>query len=132
MARASRSNAGRAGWAAEPEAGDDKRSSFEYDRVGVEVGVWGPGPAESEGAHYAVVYDGALVSLYVEGTLADSAAIDGPLAARTGAFAVARASNQSAYFFKGALDEIAVYGRALGVAEIAEHAAFALQPKRAR
>jgi hypothetical protein len=108
----------------EAEAQDDARSSFEYDRIGVEVGVWGPMPAEAIWAHYAAVVDGETATLYVDGTLTDAAPVDGMTTARSGPFAVARASNESAYYFKGALDELAVYARALGVAEIAAHAAF--------
>ena len=112
----------------EAEEQDNERSSFEYDRVGVEVAVWGPVPAEGVWAHYAVVYDGSNVALYVAGTLTDTASADGATTLRTGPFAVARASNEDAFYFKGAIDEIAVYARPLSVAEIAAHAAFANNP----
>ena len=81
-------------------------------------------PDEGVWAHYAAVVDAISVSLYVAGTFASSEPITGPITARTVPFTVARASNESAYFFKGELDELAVYPRALSVAEVAAHAAL--------
>lgn len=115
----------------EAEAGDAARSSFELDRIGAEISVWGPQPEPSVWTHFAAVSDGGTITLYVDGTQADSRAIDGAMTARSGLFAIGRASNEPARFFKGALDEIAVYPRALGIAEVVAHATFGrvLQPK---
>jgi len=115
----------------EAEEGDAARSSFELDRIGAEISVWGPVPETSLWTHFAAVSDGASITLYVGGTQAGSGAIDGVMTARTGPFAVGRASNEPARYFKGALDEIAVYPRALGIAEVVEHATFGrvLQPR---
>jgi hypothetical protein len=108
----------------EPGGQDSARSAFEYDRPGTDLGLWGPLSPESQWGHYAATYDGAMATLYVDGTVADSAAVGGSIAPRTGAFAVARSSESNGFYFKGALDEIAVYPRALGAADVARH--FAL------
>ena len=109
----------------EPGTGDSPRSAFEYDRPGTDLGIWGPLTAESKWGHYVAVYDGTKATIYVDGTLADSAAVTGHIGPRTGAFAVARSSDNDGFYFKGALDEIAVYPRALGAKDIARHFAFA-------
>jgi hypothetical protein len=105
----------------EPGGEDNARSAFEYDSVGSETGLFGPLPPESVWAYYVAVYDGTNVTLYVDATLADTRKIQGIPLARTGTFAVARASNGGLTFFKGALDELAIYARALTLAEISKH-----------
>jgi hypothetical protein len=115
-----------------PEAadGDAAVSSFELDRVGAEISVWGPAPEDSVWTHYAAASDGSMVTLYVAGTQVDSRAIDGAMTPRSGPFAVGRASSEDARYFKGVIDEVAVYPRALGIGEIVSHATFGrvLQP----
>jgi hypothetical protein len=114
----------------EAEGEDAARSSFELDRVGAEISVWGPEPEPSIWTHYAAASDGSMVTLYVAGTQVDSRAIDGAMTPRSGPFAVGRASNENARYFKGAIDEVAIYPRALGIGEIVSHATFGrvLQP----
>jgi hypothetical protein len=107
-----------------PSAGDSPRSVFEYDLPAADLGISGPLPAEATRAHYAAVYDGANATLYVSGTLANSSVVAAGVLARTGPFAVARASDGGASFFKGALDELAIYPRALSAAVIARHFGF--------
>jgi hypothetical protein len=109
----------------EPAAPDSPRSVFEYDRPMADLGTWGPLPAESAWGYYVAVYDGHTVLLYVDGVLASSSAVTGSIAARTGAFAVARGSDSDGFYFKGALDELAIYPRALGADTIARHFSFA-------
>jgi hypothetical protein len=103
-----------------PGSGDAARSAFEYDAPGDETGLWGDLPKASQWDYYVAVYDGSTVTLYVDATLADSKPTKALLAARVGPFTVARASDGGA-FFKGALDEIAIYGRALSASEIVRH-----------
>jgi hypothetical protein len=110
-----------------PGSGDAARSAFEYDAPGDETGLWGDLPKASQWAYYVAVYDGSAVTLYVDATLADSKPTEALLAARMGPFTVARASDGGA-FFKGALDEIAIYGRALGASEIVRHFELASAP----
>jgi hypothetical protein len=105
----------------EPDGQDSARSAFEYDSPGIETGLFGPLPPESKWAYYVAVYDGVIVTLYVDATLADTRPIEGSMSARSGTFAVARASNGGLTFFKGGLDELAIYGRALTLAEIVKH-----------
>jgi hypothetical protein len=114
----------------EAEDGDSALSAFELDRVGAEISVWGPQPEASVWTHYAAVSNGSIITLYVAGTQVASRAIDGAMTPRSGPFAVGRASNEAARYFKGAMDEVAVYPRALGIAEIVSHATFGrgLQP----
>ena len=109
----------------EPGAGDFPRTVFEYDLPAADLGVSGPVPAEASWAHFAAVYDGGNASLYVNGTLADTALVAAGVLARTGPFSVAHASDAGASYFKGAVDEVAVYPRALTVADLARHVAFA-------
>lgn len=106
----------------EPANQDSARSAFEYDTPGADLGLWGQLGAESVWTHYVAVYDGAQAFLYVDAVLADMAAVASAITERTGPFAVA--SDGSSSFFKGELDEIAVYPRALTQKDIARHSAF--------
>jgi hypothetical protein len=108
----------------EPAAGEAPRSVFERDRPANDVGIFGPVGKVSAWAHYAAVFDGVTATLYVNGTLASTGMAPGNIASRKTPFAVARATN-GANFFKGALDEIAVYPRALDAAAIAKHVVLA-------
>jgi hypothetical protein len=108
----------------EPAAGETGRSVFERDRPAHDVGIFGAIPKPSVWAHYVAVFDGMTVSIYVNGTLSDTGAAPGNLSPRATPFAVARATG-GANFFKGALDEIAVYAHPLTPAAIAKHFAFA-------
>jgi hypothetical protein len=107
----------------EPAQGDAARSVFERDRPAADLGVWGGLGKASVWAHYVAVFDGQSVALYVNGSLANTVAASGNLAARKTPFSVARGAGD-ANFFKGALDEIAIYPTALEPAAIARH--FAL------
>lgn len=108
----------------EPGAGDFARSAFEYDQIGVEVGLLGTMPAEGEWAHYVATFDGLTATLYVNGTLEDSAPVTGSVTARAGSFSVGRSSGAGDTYFRGVLDELAVYPRALGLVEVATHYAL--------
>jgi hypothetical protein len=110
----------------EPSAQDYAHSAFEYDSLVAEVGTYGPLPTESVWAHYVATFDGSTVALFVDGTLASMKSIAAPIVARSGPFVVARAANEAARFFTGAMDEIAVYGRVLGPGRIAAHFEIAM------
>ena len=112
----------------EPGGQDAARSAFEYDSPGNETGLWGTLPPASAWAYYVVAYDGSALSLYVNATLDDSAMPSATPAARSGPFTVGRASNPSETFFKGALDEIAIYDHAISAKEIVRHFELAAEP----
>jgi hypothetical protein len=105
----------------EPGGQDAARSAFEYDSPGSETGLWGTLPAELAWGYYVAVFDGMNATLYIDGTLAETRKIQGAPAARSGTFSVGRASNGGLTFFKGSLDELAIYGRALTLAEVTLH-----------
>lgn len=104
----------------EPGSGESARSVFEYDRPAVDLGLWGDVVAEANWGHYVAVFDGAQALFYVNGTLADTEPVSGAFSARTGPFTVGRSTGTDS-FFKGALDEIAVYPRALSAKIISRH-----------
>jgi hypothetical protein len=102
-------------------------TSFEYDVPAAEqYGLQGPLSAVSTYAHYVAVFDGTAASLYVDGTMASSKMVTGTIAARTSEFSVGRESASGKYYFSGAIDEIAVYDKALTAAKIIKHRDVAL------
>jgi hypothetical protein len=68
--------------------------------------------------HLAATYDGATVRLYVNGTLVRSTAASGAIVAGTGALRIGGNSIRGEWF-RGYIDEVRVYSRALTAAEIA-------------
>src|SRR5205085_4077663 len=67
--------------------------------------------------HLAAAWDGTTLRLYVNGTQAGSVAASATLAASTGAFTIGGNSIWGEYF-KGLIDEVRVYNRALAPSEI--------------
>jgi hypothetical protein len=67
--------------------------------------------------HLAATWDGSTLRLYVNGTLAASRAATGTLPNSTGPLRIGGTS-VAKQFFKGLIDEVRVYNRALGQAEI--------------
>ena len=76
-------------------------------------------------SHLATTYDGSYVRLYVNGTLASSTAVTGAMAASTG---VLHLGGNSVWgeWFAGLIDEVRVYNRALGAAEVQQDMATAV------
>ena len=107
----------------EPAQNETARSVFERDRPGNDLGIFGAVTKAGAWGQYVAVYDGFDATLYVNGTLASSTPAPGNLAPRKTAFAVGRSASGS-NFFKGAIDEIAIYARALDAATIAKHYAL--------
>jgi hypothetical protein len=68
-------------------------------------------------SHLATTYDGTTLRLYVNGVLAGSRAVAGPLLTSTGALRIGGNSVWGEYF-AGRIDEVRLYNRALAVAEI--------------
>jgi hypothetical protein len=112
----------------EPTTGDSARSVLEYDRPMADLGIWGPVTDPSRYGHYVAVFDGDQIALYVDGTLSDSAPVPSSFVARTVPFTVARAAGVDGSYFKGALDELAIYAHALDSVQVAAHYAFARSP----
>ena len=67
--------------------------------------------------HLATTYDGSLLRLYVNGSLASSSAVSGAMAASTG---LLRLGGNSIWgeWFAGLIDEVRVYDRALSASEV--------------
>jgi PKD repeat protein len=72
------------------------------------AGVW---------THLAATYDGSMIRLYVNGTLAVSQAASGAVTSSTGALRIGGNSVWSEWF-AGLIDEVRVYDRALTAGEI--------------
>jgi len=67
--------------------------------------------------HVAVSYDGATLRLYVNGVQAGAQALTGPIATSTGSLRIGGNAVWGEYF-KGLIDEVRVYNRALAAGEI--------------
>jgi hydrogenase maturation factor HypE len=77
--------------------------------------------------HLAVSYDGTTLRLYVNGVEVGSRAVASPLLTSTG---VLRLGGNSVWgeFFQGRIDEVRLYNRALGPAEIQADMNAPVQP----
>ncbi len=80
----------------------------------------GPLPLPGVWAHLAMVMDGKIMLVYVDGEQRQSVAVKEVITPRTVQFAIAKQSNDERYF-RGFLDEIAVYPKALSPQRIAAH-----------
>jgi hypothetical protein len=91
-----------------------------YIRVGsADQGVRTTSPiAVGEWSHIAVTYDGATMRLYVNGALVASRAQSGVLAVGNGALRIGGNNSFAGEFFRGLIDEVRIYNRALSAAEI--------------
>jgi hypothetical protein len=67
--------------------------------------------------HVAMTYDGASLKLYLNGNLEGSAAVSGPIVTSTHPLWIG-GDNEQPYNTTGKVDEVSLYNRALGVAEI--------------
>ena len=77
-----------------------------------------------EWAHYAVVFDGSDLALFVDGQQKGKQTVKGPLLPRVAPFTIAKASNESVRNFQGSMAEIAVYGKQLPAKTIIDHYAL--------
>jgi hypothetical protein len=107
---------------------DVPHTSFEYDAPDRgQTGAEGPLGAASSWIYFVATFDGTKASLYVDGTLASSRAVEGSITARTSDFVVGREGATGRYHFAGAIDEVAVYDKALTVLQITNHRDLALR-----
>ena len=65
-------------------------------------------------SHIAMTYDGSTQKLYVNGSLAASAALSGSINQDANSLLIGQ-------FFNGMLDEVAIYNRALSATEVKDH-----------
>jgi len=70
--------------------------------------------------HYAGTYDGGTVRLYIDGRKVASTAYRGSIKADTGRLCIGWDEGQSGRRFKGSMDEVRIYDRALGAQEVKE------------
>jgi Concanavalin A-like lectin/glucanases superfamily len=70
--------------------------------------------------HVLATYDGTTQRLYVNGTQVASAALSGPATTNANPLYIG-SWDGTEEFFKGTIDEVAVYGSVLGLAQVAGH-----------
>jgi len=77
-------------------------------------------------SHLAVVFDGSQVRFYVNGLLVTTVSLQATITARSNPFQIG-ADNNTQQFFKGSLDEVRIYTRALTAAEVQSDMVIALE-----
>jgi len=89
-----------------------------YAHVSSDVAVTGTAAVPlSTWTHLAITYDGTALKMYVNGTLVRTTALSGAMATSTSALRIGGNSIWGEYF-RGLIDEVRVYNRALSAAEI--------------
>jgi hypothetical protein len=73
--------------------------------------------ALNQWSYLAVVFDGSQVKYYVNGVLVTTASLPATITARTNPFGIGADANTQ-QFFKGSLDEVRIYNRALTAQEV--------------
>ncbi len=73
-------------------------------------------------SHLAVTFDGATLRLYVDGELVDTEAVEGPSSGREGALKIG-CDGQYGEHFRGRVDELRLYNRALDAREVQKSSA---------
>ncbi|MFN8525927.1 MAG: LamG-like jellyroll fold domain-containing protein [Chloroflexota bacterium] len=84
--------------------------------------------AVGQWSHLALSRREGVLTLYVNGSAVGSRQLDGAPNLSDGVFSIGRSGREGGRFFRGAIDEVAVYGRALSPERISAHATF---PSRA-
>jgi PKD repeat protein len=86
------------------------------------ITVTAPGTPSTVGwTHLVMTRSGSTLKLYVNGAAVATATASGVLNTSTGMLAIGRTGAVSVDYFKGSIDEVAVYPTALSAATIAEH-----------
>jgi hypothetical protein len=114
-----------------PAAGGAAGFSLEFDGSGTNLLFWvatvvdgwqsTPGPSVPIGTwtHAVGTYDGATISLYVNGQLAGTTTATGPVLDSVGPMMIGRdPSNASSRSFVGLIDAVSIYDRALTATEV--------------
>jgi hypothetical protein len=90
--------------------------------------VLAPGTAStSNWTHLVLTRSGKTVTLYVNGASVGTATFSTPLNKTTGSFGIGRAGSSATNYFKGGIDEVALYSSALTASRVAAHYAAARQ-----
>ena len=82
--------------------------SYAYAPTQLPAGVW---------SHVAATWDGSALNFYVDGVLVSSRAVSGQLPASTGPLVIG-GNNIWGEWFRGSIDDVRVYNRALGELEL--------------
>jgi hypothetical protein len=85
------------------------------------VGVFGPLVPAGAWAHYALVFDGNKLTLYINGTAQPSKLVTAKLAVRSGDLVVGRDPREDNSYWPGAIDELAIYPKALTLMQLLTH-----------
>jgi hypothetical protein len=86
------------------------------------ITVTDPGtPSTTAWNHLALVRNGQQITLYVNGAAAATTSFSGSINTSTGMLAIARSGATSDGYFKGTVDEVAIYPTALSAAQILSH-----------
>jgi hypothetical protein len=102
-------------------AGTKGETAFEYATDSGARAVFGPLVPTGTWGYFVAVHDGSSMTLYVDGTVTQMVQQIGSLATRLSPLAVGRAPNTAGGYWSGAIDEVAIYGKALTLPEILEH-----------
>ena len=75
--------------------------------------------SEGNWHHVVATYDGTSSKLYVDGSLEGQVAIAGTITPSTAPLAIGRNGIQDTDRFRGSIDDVRIYDRALSAAEVA-------------
>ena len=92
------------------------------------VTVTAPAIATTAWTYLVMTRTGSTLRLYVNGSQAASATVVDPTNTSTGILAIGRTGTASSDYFKGAIDEVALYPTALSAARVAAHLAEGAPP----
>ncbi|HCL06907.1 MAG TPA: hypothetical protein DHW64_13550, partial [Chitinophagaceae bacterium] len=78
-----------------------------------------PYPGKDSWHHVAATYDGAFMRIYIDGVLANQMAITGSITVNTNPLTIGYQNGYTNEYYKGKLDEVKIWHRALSACEIA-------------
>ncbi len=78
-------------------------------------------PSLTDWTHLAMVRSGSSLTLYVNGAVAGTTTVSGATNTSTGILAIGRSGGSASDYFRGSVDEAAVYPRALSAAQVQAH-----------
>jgi glucose/arabinose dehydrogenase/PKD repeat protein len=108
--------------------GDSGRPSSDVNTGGIDQTVAGPASVPANvWTHLAATFDGTTLRLYVNGALVQSKAVSGAIVPGTGALKIGGNAIWGEWF-RGYIDEVRIYNRALTPAEIVSDMSAAIVP----
>lgn len=81
--------------------------------------VIAPYPGKDSWHHVAATYDGTYMRIYINGVLANQLAVTGTITVNTNPLTIGYQNGYTNEFFKGSIDELRIWNRALSQCEIA-------------